>query len=343
MPHALAILCSVLLAAAANAQQAPSTITLRSTVLAPSGRPVTLADVALLAGEEAQRLGETPIDLAALRADPGGWRRIDAQSLRVTLDAHTPMWGSLQLRGGPCYVRTTAPQTEGQDLARPTPVVDAPAAPGTVRQLAERWIANYFKAAPADVEVRWVSATDGLLDHAIADLLPRIDDSGRSDRMSLRISLYDLDANVVIEGEARAEVRVRRDVAVLARDVGKRRIVNATDVRIERQWTDATVNPARAEAVVGREAAVNLKAGELVKASDVHAMVAIERGDRVQVRIITPTVTATLMARAMADGRPGETIPFETLAPSRSDRLRFEARVEHAGSAVAVALPGNGH
>lgn len=325
-----------LLATAALAGDGSSTITLRSTVLIATGQPVTLGDIADLSGDEAHRLAETPIDLAALNADPGGWRKIDAQGVRVALESTNPLWGAMQLRGGPCYVRTVAHDPQPGEVPSYQPTIDRPAAPGTVRELAEQWIARAFKAPMRDVEVRWVSATPDLLDHATAGLLPHIDDAGRSNRMSLRITLYDADANVVVEGEARAEVRIRRDVAVLTRDVRRRQLLGESDVRVERQWTDATASPAGVDAIIGREAATHLKAGAIIKASEVFSSVAVKRGDRVQVRIITPTITATLLARALADGRPGQTIEFESIAPSRSDRLRFEARVENAGSAVAV-------
>jgi|GEM_PF-5297031 len=325
-----------LFATAALAGDGSSTITLRSTVLIGTGQPVTLGDIADLAGDEALRLAGTPIDLTALKADPGGWRKIDAQGVRDALESTDPLWGTMQLRGGPSYVRTVAYDTQAGEIPSKQPVIDRPAAPGTVRELAEQWIARAFNAPVRDVEVRWVSATPDLLDHTTVELLPHIDDSGRSNRMSLRITMYDADANVVVEGEAKAEVRIRRDVAVLTRDVRKRRILNESDLRIERQWTDATASPADPRTINGREAAIHLKAGAIVKASDVFTSVAIKRGDRVQVRIITPTITASLLARALADGRPGETIEFESIAPSRSDRLRFDARVEDTGSAVAV-------
>ncbi len=330
------ILVGLFVATLAVAGDGPSSITLRSTVLAGVGQGLTLGDIAQLTGPEANRLAGTAIELSTIHADPGGWRKIDAQALREALETADPMWGAVQLRGGPCYVRLVAhdPQV-GEPTTQPASV-DRPAMPGTVRELAEQTIATRFKADGRDVEVVWVSATEGLLDHAAAGLLPHIEDAGRSDRMSLRITMYDAEANVVVTGEARAEVRIRRDVAVLTRDVGKRRVLTAGDVRLERQWTDATATPADPSSLMGREVAMNLKAGAVVNASDVMTSVAIKRGDRVQVLMITRTITATLLARALADGRPGETIPFESIAPSRSDRLRFEAKVEKARSAVAV-------
>lgn len=325
-----------LLTALAHAGDGSSTITLRSTVLVGTGQPVTLGDIADLAGPEANRLAETTIDIASLNADPGGWRKIDAQGVRVALESADPLWGAVQLRGGPCYVRTVAHDPEATESTTSQPILDRPAAPGTVRQLAEQWIARTFKAPARDVEVRWVSATPGLLDHTTADLLPFIDDSGRSNRMSLNIKLYDADANVIVEGDAKAEIRIRRDVAVLTRDVRRHRILNEGDLRIERQWTDATASPAEANTIAGREAATNLKAGAVVKASDVHTSVVIKRGDRVQVRMIVGSITTTLLARAKSDGRPGEVIPFEMIAPTRRDRVPFEARVENSGLAVAI-------
>lgn len=319
-----------------------TTITLRTTVVANPDQTITLADIALLTGPEATRLAGTPIDTATLKPDPAGWRGIDTTTVRQWVDAHTQHntnWGAIELRGGPCFLRyrpTTTPTTQAhqpeQAQAQPTP-----ATPGTVREMAEAWIARAFNAAPADTEIRWLSAADGLLDHPTAGRLPHIADAGRSDRMALRITLYNADASVAVEGEARAEVRIRRPVAVLTRDVPRRRALSADDFREERQWLDATTNPANPASVLGREAATTLRAGAVVTEADIHASPAVKRGDRVQVRIITPTITATLLARAMADGRPGQTIAFESIAPSRSDRLRFDARVESAGAAVAIA------
>ncbi|MFI4882737.1 MAG: flagellar basal body P-ring formation chaperone FlgA [Phycisphaerales bacterium JB064] len=338
MRSLLTILVSLVLATVALGQETAS-IALRSTVLAAPGQSLTLGDIAELRGDEAERLSAASIDLDAFRADPSGWRKIDAQSVRVALEEKAPLWGAIQFRGGPCYVRVVGhdPVAPLPTQAQPEPALNTPTTPGTVRQLAEHHIARAFKVPASDIEVRWVSATDGLLDHPTAGALPHIDDAGRSDRMALRVTLYDEQANIVIEGEAKAEVRIRRDVAVLTRDVPRRRIIAESDIRTERQWIDATTRLADPTTLVGREAAMNLKAGTPVGESDVHTAIAIKRGDRVQVRIITPSVTAKLWARALKDGRPGETIEFESIAPSRSDRLRFDARVESAGSAVAVA------
>ncbi|OAB63963.1 hypothetical protein AY599_16320 [Leptolyngbya valderiana BDU 20041] len=326
-----------LAAAVRVAGEDPSTIELRSTVLVGLEEGLTLADIAELRGSHAQDLGPTPIELNALSADAAGWRRIDAQALRSMLEGTEASWGLLELRGGPCYVRSVAMASDGEGAGGSDERVDRPATPGTVRDLAERWIAQRFKAPLHDLEVRWTSATDGLLDHATAGLTPYFDDAGLSDRMRLEIVMYDEQASAVVRGRAEASVRIRRNVAVLARDVRKRQILNASDVRLEQRWLDAGSDPADADAVIGREAAANLKSGAVVKASDVHASVAIERGERVQVRVITPTVTVMMLARARADGRPGEIIEFEKIAPTRADRVRFQARVEGPGAAVMVS------
>ena len=331
------ILATLVCATVALGSGETATITLRSTILAQAGQELTLGDIAHLKGEEAERLAETPIDTSAARPDPAGWRKIDAQAVRTALESANPMWGAIQLRGGPAYVRTLSETPTADATESPKRVLDAPATPGTVRELAEHHIARRFKVAPRDIEVRWVEASEGLLDHPTAGLLPHLDDAGRSDRMWLTITLYDDRANAVVEGQARAVVRIRRDVAVLTRDVPRRRIVNEGDFRTERQWTDATDTPADPTSILGREAAMTLKAGSIVRDADVHSSIAGKRGDRVQVRIITPTVTASLLARALKDGRVGETIEFESVAPSRRDRLRFDARIESAGSAVAIA------
>lgn len=330
----------VLLAATRVAGQGSSTITLQSTVLAPAGQNLTLADVASLHGEEAERLGITRIDLAEIAADPAGWRKIDAQALRPLLDEANANWGVLALRGGPCYVRSIAISPEGEVPSSGPVGVAGPTASGTVRALAERWIAQRFNVPHRDVEVRWTSATEGLLDHATEGLTPYFDDSGLSKTMQMDIVMYDDDAGVVVRGSAKADVRIRRDVAVMTRGVRARQIITQADVRFERRWLDAGATPAPGTAVVDHEAATNLKAEDVVSASDVRAAVAIQRNDRVQIRVITPTITLTMLARAREDGRPGEVITFEKIAPTRADRLPFQARVEGPGTAVVVSKGG---
>ncbi len=330
----------VLLAATRVAGQGSSTITLQSTVLAPAGQDLTLADVASLRGEEAERLGIIRIDLGEITADPAGWRRIDAQALRPLLEESNTNWGVLALRGGPCYVRTIAISPEGDEPSGERAGVAGPTTPGTVRALAERWIAQRFNVPHRDVEVRWTSATDGLLDHATEGLTPYFDDSGLSRTMHMDIVMYDDDAGVVVRGSAKADVRIRRDVAVMTRSVRARQVITQADVRFERRWLDAGDSPAASTAVVDYEAATNLKADDVVGASDVRAAIVIQRNDRVQIRVITPTITLTMLARAREDGRPGEVITFEKIAPTRADRLPFQARVEAPGSAVVVSKGG---
>ncbi|MFI4916484.1 MAG: flagellar basal body P-ring formation chaperone FlgA [Phycisphaerales bacterium JB060] len=331
------IIACLVLSVVSRGGQGASSVTLRSTVHVLHGQEATLADVAELHGPEADRLARTPINVDAISADPAGWRRIDAQLLRDELERAGANWGLVELRGGPCYVRTIAAQPQNERQGGASPATDRPPIPGTVRGLAEQWIASRYNAPARDVDVRWTSATEGLLDHPAAGLTPYFDDSGRSDVMRLEVVMYDADARVVVRGRAEATVRIRREVAVLTRDVRKRRTLSDNDVRIERRWIDAGETPARPASVIDHEATANLTAGEVVAASHVRAGVTIKRGDRVRVRVMTPTVTVTIYARARRDGRSGEVIEFETEAPSRTDRTRFDARVDGPGSAVMVS------
>ncbi len=268
------ILAALVCVSVALASGETSTITLRSTILAQAGEALTLGDIAQLRGAEAERLAATLIKTSSLRPDAAGWRKIDAQAVRTALEEANPMWGAIQLRGGPTYVRTISEAAPTNAEEAHHRALEAPATPGTVRELAERHIAQRFKGAPRDIEVRWVEASEGLLDHPTADLLPHLDDAGRSDRMWLSITLYDNEANPIIEGQARAVVRIRREVAVLERDVPRRRIVGERDFRIERQWTDATDTPADPSTVLGREATMTLQAGDVVREANVHSGIA---------------------------------------------------------------------
>jgi len=344
VPRVLAILAALLPAlhaagAWAGAPEQADTIRLRSTAVLDEGATPTLADVADLSGPIARSLaGVTLAGIAP--ADASGWRRIDAQSVRRAIDAahdDTP-WGAIQLRGGPCHARTAQPASEpdasGREASRPP---DAPARAGTVRALAERWIATRLRAHPRDVRVRWVEGDADLLDRQAGDLLAHFEDAGQSDRLALRITLYRPDASVAGSGRARAEVSVRRLVAVMARDRRRRDVLEPPDVTRTPRWLPAAQTPADPDEVVGLELAESLDGGAVVLDRHVRSAVVVDRGDRLRVRVVTPTVTATVLARALGEARVGEVISLETLEPSRRDRIRFEARIASAGEAVAVA------
>ena len=129
------------------------------------------------------------------------------------------------------------------------------------------------------------------------------------------------------------------DLPVLTRPVARGEVI--TDDMIE--WTRLPEARVRgdvlrsAEALVGLEAKRSLRPGEAVRAYDVEAPAAIERGETVALVYAVGALTLTARARALSDAALGETARFMNLQSNRT----VEAVVEAPGRARVRAFAPN--
>jgi flagella basal body P-ring formation protein FlgA len=139
----------------------------------------------------------------------------------------------------------------------------------------------------------------------------------------------------------RVRVRDMTPVAILTRGVARGELVTASHVVFEPLPDDARLPPtavpiADAGELVGREAARNLRAGQVLTTDLCLPPTMVRRGQLVNVTAAGGGIRITRQAVARADGRQGEVIEVETT--DNSDRL--VARVVGSGTlAIVTAVP----
>ena len=101
-------------------------------------------------------------------------------------------------------------------------------------------------------------------------------------------------------------------------------------------WLAPDAHAVPIDEAVGLVIRSRLDAGEILDRGSVDSPIAIEKGDIVIVHVVSRTVVLRREARALADGRIGETIELEPLTGGRD---RFVARVDSPGRAVVVIDP----
>ncbi len=129
------------------------------------------------------------------------------------------------------------------------------------------------------------------------------------------------------------------DLPVLARAVSRGEVITQDMI----EWTRLPEARVRgdvlrsADALVGLEAKRTLRPGEAVRAYDVAAPAAIERGETVALVYAAGALTLTARARALSDAALGETARFVNLQSNRT----VEAVVEAPGRARVRAFSPN--
>jgi len=324
------------LAVIAVATQARVVIELRPTVRLAGDTDATLGAIARVTGDRADRL--SAVVIVGRDALPAGvWTEITPGQVREALDAERVNWSKTILRGAAVRVRaapdaratpkrTTQPPARNAEPTRATPV-----GPTLGDRVAPR-IAADLGVSPADLRLTFEPGDHALLSTPTTGRRIDLTPTGRGARMLLRATVYEQD-RIVAEGVLRVVVEVRREVAVLGRNVRRGERLASADLRREHRWLPADADAELFERAVGAEASGRLREGAVLRASDLVAPAAIERGDRVVVHALSGAFVVRTEARALGDGAEGEIVEFES-AEGRG--RRFHARVAGPGRAVLL-------
>ncbi|MEO0483925.1 MAG: flagellar basal body P-ring formation chaperone FlgA [Planctomycetota bacterium] len=340
IPRRLAALLA--LACITVATQAQTVIELRSSVRLAAGVDATLGAIASIKGDEADRWADVVIaDYEQLTNAEGAWREISLHTIREALDAERVNWSRTILRGSAVKVRATP-------VAKPTPAATPKqAAPQPIKQavrpsgptlrdrVAPRLAADLGVYA-SDLRVSFEPGDRALLATPITGRRVDLTPIGRGDRVPLRATVYEAD-RIVAEGVVRVAVEIRREVAVLTRHVRRGERISSVDFRRERRWLPAGAAAESPDRVIGAEASGRLREGVVVRAADLVAPAAIERGDRVVVHALSGAFVVRTEARALGDGAEGSVIEFES---TTSRGRTFRARVAGPGRAVLLVDRG---
>ncbi len=333
-----------------------TTITLRpmATIGSPeSGRsePLTLADIADLAGPDAERLGR--VELGSAMHGKASESTIRLEEVREALDALSPRvnWGRVTLSGSVCVVRRALP-SDAQAASRsgrsaieprgiPTPQpIDAILSTGTVRAAVVTRLLDLYDVAPQDLRLAFDPADDALLDLPLrtpeGNPVRRVDvqpgGGATAGRVPVGVLVYDGDrvahsASIVIQAQA------HRDVVIARQPIARSQAITPDMVQISRQWLSPSAkSPLGMDEVVGGIAQTRLTAGAVLVAGDVAAPIACKRGDIVYVHVLSGGITVKAKARALNQARDGELVQLRL----DGSKDAFTARMSGRGRAVMV-------
>jgi len=322
----LALACLALATGAALADS----ITLRRSLSVEPGSAITLADAAELEGPAAEALaGLILIDSAdTLPRHTSGDRRLELALVRERLDAHPGInWAFLSLRGSETRVRTEAPKINRGPVTT-TAEADSPDQPetldqldpGSIRALAHRVLLRILKVGPEDLRVKWSESDAELLDQQVEGRTIHVQPIGSSARMPLSVTIYDGD-RIARRETVRADIQVRRTARVIGKAAPRGTVLSPEHVTTRVMWLDPGTDPA--PAVVGEVTTRRLDPGAIVETADVAPPLIVERGKVVMLHCVAGAVALKTPARALEQGRDGETIRLEMIGTGR----RVTARV----------------
>ncbi|MFA6046292.1 MAG: flagellar basal body P-ring formation chaperone FlgA [Phycisphaerales bacterium] len=318
---------------ARSAQAQGDTIALRPAVTLDASRPLTLADVADISGDEAQKA--SGVVVSADRVTEGS--RIDIPTIRRALEADKAInLGRIRLTGGVCVVRigAGAPVANSRWAPVPSAVVATPGVE-SVRDRITRHLADLFNISVDDLRLSFEDNDAPLLARAIGVSTVSVQPQGSGDRIPLAIRMYEGD-RLTVSGSIRVGVEVRRPVLVASKPIARGDIIDADTTTNDRQWLPASATPANPDDAVGQLARAPVRAGEVIGLRDIEPPIVIKKGDLVAVDCICGGVVVRASLRAMESGREGDVIQFK---PATSKTI-IRAKVSGPGVAVINAPSG---
>ncbi|MGP1272259.1 MAG: flagella basal body P-ring formation protein FlgA [Phycisphaerales bacterium] len=327
----LAALLLIVLTAASSAAQ--SVVTLRSVARIDADQPLTLGDVALVQGDAALTL--VPLMLGDRHVDARRRRVVTTDDLSASLRAAGIRAHEVSLRGHECEIlvrpaAATPDRQEPGEAAPPDPTRESTGQ--TVLDHVRVRLEQLLGVSGDDLELTPDPRDAGLLATPSLGWTVEVRATGFSRRTPLRITLYGEDGSVR-EDTVRIGIRTRREIARVRHTTARGTRLDLDDLLIERVWLHPDEQPVPVEEAAGLVLRTRLDAGEMLRRADVETPVAIEKGDIVVVHVVTGTVVLRREARALGDGRPGETVEFEPVGAAGG---RFAARVESPGRAIVL-------
>ncbi len=322
------------LATTASLALADGSISLRREVTLSPGT-VHLGDIADLQGPEALALADTAI----VSGVPRSGVRITLEEVSHALSTVRNInLGKLTFHGSACMVSPPAPRPAAKEDST-APIAAAPQGP-VVRDLIPRRISELLGVAPEKLRLKFDDADRKLLDQPTTGRVVELKPIGAADRMPLQLSIYEnrgeLGHTLIASGTIRIGVDVLRDVAVAKSLLKKGDVVTLDNTLLDQQWLGIATKPAATDTAIGSIVrAGKLNPGQAIMDNDIEQAIAIKRGQLCSVHVISGSFVVKTQARALENGKVGDTIKFAPAsAKDKKDTRSFEARVESAGRAI---------
>lgn len=324
----------MLLLFAASAVRAQGTVSLKPVARLSIGIPVTLADVAELSGS-AQHLADVEVvadPLAAAGAD---------NRLTITMDdlqraihaGSTSLISRLRFTGSSCTVilRPAPPTSATEQTTDPIPAKPHPTGL-VVRDHIEARLLETLAVSRDRLELTFANRDMALLMTPTTGWTVDVQPTGSSAELPLRITMYDRSGDIRDES-IRVGVRILRDVVRTSRALRRGSTLTEEDLTHDTAWLAPDVPFIEPNSAVGLRLKRNVGAGDLLTAGRVELGQVIKKGDIVAIHVISGSIVIRTPARALASGRIGDQIEFESLKGDGT----FTAEVKAPGRAVLIA------
>lgn len=334
--------CAALVSLSARAD----TVTLRGAARIDGGRAALLRDVAELDGPHANELGDVEVASA-------GTTEVGIDQVRDAIKAARPSarFGALAFSGDRCTIRVgrTGKPEEAAPAVAAVPVPNRVTAPDwrtaselrdtSVRSAVASRLVSFLKADSADVRLAFAAGDERLLSMDGSGHTLDIQPTGLGSQVPVLIRVFDGD-RIAAAGTVRVRAEQRREI-VAAREALKRGdVVTGERVIAESRWVAPGERYATGSQVIGMVVKNRIEPGQVFIEDDVEPAVVIRRGDVCTIACLSGSIVLNVKARALANGREGETIEF---APAANPRTRVRAKVLSAGQAVINASAPEDH
>ncbi len=343
-PRTPCLACLVAAAAwlALSSTARADTVTLRERVQ-PAGGRITLGEVAELEGDLAASLAELVVWTSSTGSAQAAVTQAD---LRQALEKAGKPWWRLRMRGfDRCEIDPVGePPVAREARVHPSRAVESPAmtAPAadaqrpravepnaarersvdtdaTVRSIVMDELVRRSGSPAEDLRVSFAPSAEALLAERVGEDRIAVELGSRIPLGRVPFTVRRLRFGRVMETQrAQADVARRVEAVVLTRTLPKGSVVTPSDVEMKELFLlEASSRPIQAlNAVIGQTTARALAAGVAVEESMLAPAVWVRRGQVVDVDCRVGAVLVRSVARAEADGSPGDLIPL------RSERTR---------------------
>jgi len=339
----------ILILALTASAHADSITLRRATHLPVRQGDILLKHVAELEGPAAQQLGDV-----VLRRDIENDATIEitVQHVRDALDQAGVNWGRISLSGWKTTVRPartagasrpvaneglalpgSKPRPERRRLHRDETTAEDAMAHNTLRSAIASYIASGLRAQPARLTLAFDPQDAFLLDRTVGDIRYEIQPTSslRSDRIELTINEW-TDGAVNEQHQVTVHPKLHVETVRSTTDLSRKQTIEEHHLQVQRQWLPPSQAALACPLVkaVGRITTRNLRAGELLRSTDLMKQMLISRGDLVTVRCLVGGVAITMQAEARDKGAIGDRIEFR----KKGERENFTATVTGPAEAV---------
>mgnify|MGYP001477072277 CR=1 FL=1 len=324
-------------------------VRLRSTVVLDANQPVVLSDIAVLEGDEALAAAGAVIapiasDLVSTR---DGVARVSMDRVRRVLRDSGVMVARIGISGNECIVRLrgvakpVAEEEKKEEEPEPRAFQTVhETGLSTVRTRVVEAIARTYGTDRDGVRVLFDPRDEELLaiEEGGQSVIVRPVTTSSSSRPLVDVRVI-AGERTVASGMVSAEVEVRRRVVVAVGDIARHCDTLEALVRTDDRWMapSGAVLVESTGAVVGQRASRRIRAGEVLRASDLEGVLAVLRGEVVSVVCIRNGVSVQTRARAQGDGRIGDRVECRI----EGSRKSFVGTVDAVGR-VVVDVSGTG-